>query len=84
METVVLAPGEDVHFAMFGGELEGVGEEVVHDFDHVVGHEVHFDFASGDELQVDVAAAGKAAVALHDHGDISHDVAVAPVRVADG
>ena len=83
-QLLVLAPCQHAHLSVFGRELEGIGEQVVHHLHHVVGYEVHDDFALGEELQVDVAAAGVASVAFHYHGEVGHDVSVLPVGIAHG
>ena len=50
VEPVVLAPHADVHLLVFGRELEGIRQQVVHYFVDVIGHEIHFHASLREKL----------------------------------
>ena len=67
------------------GELDAVGDEVVENLTHVVGHEVHGDHVlvgGVDELDALLLCVGSEG--LHAHADERYDVALLPVGIADG
>ena len=82
MQDVPCAPQRNVDLAVFGRELEGVGEQIAQHLMDVVGHEVHRHGLLHIQLQVDVSASRIFAVRIHYHRHIGGDAAVAPVQIA--
>ena len=83
-QVVFLAPHRNVYLAVFRGKLEGVGEQVVHQFVYIVGNEVHDHGFLGKKLQVDVATVGIITISFDDHRQVCRDVSVVPIAVSHG
>ena len=67
------------------GELDAVGDEVVENLTHVVGHEVHGDHVLvGGVDELDALLLCIRSEGLHAHADERDDVALLPVGIADG
>lgn len=82
VQDVPCAPQRNVDLAVFGRELEGVGEQIAQHLMDVVGHEVHRHRLLHIQLQIDVSASRIFAVRIHYHRHIAGDAAVAPVQIA--
>ena len=81
-ELLILTPCRHVYLSIFWRELEGIGKQIVHNLDHIVGYKIHKDFAFGEELEVDVTTASIAMIAFYNHGEVCYNITILPIGIA--
>ena len=83
-QVLTVSPHRERHTPFHGGEFNGVADEVVENFMHIIGHKVHHNLVFfGLEVEIDVFFVGCVLVVVGNHFQVRHHIAVSPVGVAN-
>ena len=81
-KLLVFASHQNANFAIGRRELKGVRKQVVNRLNHISRHKIHYNFVFSKHLQIYLMALCIVVIALHNHSHKGHDVAVAPIGIA--